>query len=145
MKLRQKHPGAIRVAGDDMGEVVQDSPIKIRQSPILSSHFPKMCREAYSSQHELYNILDGDLQKIQPALSKDPGYEELRRCFSVETLNEACICSRQVWVLWYPCALKYCPKPYGKGEHRCGLKSCQKCLTFRYKAKSKLHCSWDEP
>ena len=56
-----------------------------------------------------------------------------------------CICSRQVWINWYPCSLKYCRNHEGDGEHRCGIKTCQKCLTFRYRAKSKLHCSWDEP
>ena len=29
MKLRQKHPGTIRTADEDMGEIVQDSPLKV--------------------------------------------------------------------------------------------------------------------
>ena len=109
-----------------------------------------MCsREAFSSQHEIYNILNGNMQKMP--IQSDPGYEELPRCFnlhpgsSVIAQDQACICSRQVWILWFPCSLKYCRNRDGEGEHRCGIKSCQKCLTFRYKAKSKLHCSWDEP
>ena len=53
MKLRQKHPGTVRIADDDMGEIVQDSPLKVgpRASALwISSHLPKMCREAFSSE-----------------------------------------------------------------------------------------------
>ena len=98
-------------------------------------------------QHELFNILGGNLQKVDATSQKDEGYEELQRCFSnnITSTEDSCICSRQVWINWYPCALKYCRNHEGDGEHRCGIKTCQKCLTFRYRAKSKLHCSWDEP
>lgn len=153
MKLRQKHPGTVRIADEDMGEIVQDSPLKVgpRASALwISSHLPKMCREAFSSEHELFNILGGNLQKVDATSQKDEGYEDLQRCFSTPSSQEniggtPCICSRQVWINWYPCALKYCRNHEGDGEHRCGIKTCQKCLTFRYRAKSKLHCSWDEP
>ena len=53
MKLRQKHPGTVRIADEDMGEIVQDSPLKVgpRASALwISSHLPKMCREAFSSE-----------------------------------------------------------------------------------------------
>ena len=53
MKLRQKHPGTIRTADEDMGEIVQDSPLKVgaRASALwISSHLPKMCREAFTSE-----------------------------------------------------------------------------------------------
>lgn len=144
MKLRQKHPTAIRLADEDMGEIVQDSPIRIQPKSTLgiSSHLSKMCRfETFSSQHELYNIVSHS-ELWQP----EPGYETLQRCFQVEHNSDSpCICSRQIWIYWYPCALKYCRNREGEGEHRCGIKTCQKCLTYRYKARSKSHCSWDEP
>ncbi len=154
MKLRQKHPGAIRVADEDMGEVVQDSPIrlhaKLHMPGLVSSHLSKMCRESLSSEHELFNILNNaKLAKMAPALAKakDDNYENLQRCYNQDysDLAQPCLCSRQVWMVWYPCALKYCRNQQGEGEHRCGIKTCQKCLTFRFKAKSKLHCTWDEP
>jgi hypothetical protein len=85
MKLRQKHPGTVRIADEDMGEIVQDSPLKVgpRASALwISSHLPKMCREAFSSEHELFNILGGNLQKVDATSQKDEGYEDLQRCFS---------------------------------------------------------------
>ena len=102
----------------------------------------------FSFQHELFNILGGNLKKVDAISQKDEGYEDLQRCFSSNNTaqsDDPCICSRQVWINWYPCSLKYCQNNEGEGEHRCGIKTCQKCLTFRYKTKSKLHCSWDEP
>ena len=146
MKLRQKHPGTIRVADEDLGEIVQDSAIKInsRNSPWISSHLPKLCNSAHSSKHELFNILHHKKDDFEA----EPNYENLRRCFAVQNGDaddSSCICSRQVWFNWLPCALKYCRNKDGDGEHRCGIKTCQKCMTYRYSVKSKLLCSWDEP
>ena len=117
------------------------------RSTWISTHLSKMCKESFSSQHELFNILGGNMQKVDSVAQKETGYEDLQRCYSVEASlsKRECICSRQVWIHWYPCTLKYCRNRDGDGEHRCGIKTCQKCLTFRYKAKSKSHCSWDEP
>ena len=33
-------------------------------------------------QHELFNILGGNLQKVDATSQKDEGYEDLQRCFS---------------------------------------------------------------
>lgn len=45
----------------------------------------------------------------------------------------------------FPCALKYCRNKDTEGEHRCGIKTCKKCLTFRYPVQSREYCAWDEP
>ena len=78
------------------------------------------------------------------------GYENLQNCYYLdyhESNNIACICSRQICFHWIPCALKYCKNRGEDGEtteHRCGIKTCQKCTTFRYKTKTKLQCLWDQ-
>ena len=95
---------------------------------LLSKAFEQTCTTDQAT-HEQLSILHNKLP-----------------CSSSDNIGGTpCICSRQVWINWYPCSLKYCRNHEGDGEHRCGIKTCQKCLTFRYRAKSKLHCSWDEP
>ena len=66
------------------------------------------------------------------------------RCFSVEDRRHPCVCSLRVCLDWFPCALKYCKNREGEGEHRCGIRTCRKCLTFRYPIKAKNLCMWDE-
>ena len=48
MKLRQKNPTTVRVADEDRGEVVQDSPLKIVNDrggmAVISSHLAHFCR-----------------------------------------------------------------------------------------------------
>ena len=147
-KLRQKHPHAIRVADEDMGEIVQDSPLRIAKNQLISTHLGKSCKEAYTSHYELDKIFNGNLHKVKEYLHEetDIKYQELSRCFSLAH-NDAypCICSRQVYLNWYPCSIRYCKNNDDEGEHRCGVKTCLKVLTFRYKVKSKLYCNWDEP
>ncbi len=59
----------VRVADEDRGEVVQDSPLRLRRdrdrllAGAVSSHLLQFCRDVprdalLSSEHELYNILD---------------------------------------------------------------------------------------
>ena len=43
----------------------------------------------------------------------------------------------------YPCGLKYCKNKEGEGEHRCGIKTCRKCQVYKFPAKSKVYCLWD--
>ena len=54
MKLRQKHPGALRTAEDDMGDIVQDLPLKITPSvsklTAISSHLPSLCKDARTTR-----------------------------------------------------------------------------------------------
>lgn len=152
MKLRQKNPGAVRTADDDLGETVIETSIRlqIRSYALISSHLSKMCgRDTFSSQNELSNIFEGNNGKLQAVISES-GYENLQNCYYLdyhESNNIACICSRQICFHWIPCALKYCKNRGEDGEtteHRCGIKTCQKCTTFRYKTKTKLHCLWDQ-
>jgi len=158
MKLRQKHPGTVRVAESDEGEVVQDSQylFKYKYAYRISSHLSALCKDAkkstYTSSHELHTILTSEASHLVESLTdKFPGYESLPRCATLsenaltgdKLLMLPCQCSRQVFFLWYPCALKYCRNQDGN-ETRCGIKTCRKTKTFRYPAKSKFHCRWDQ-
>ena len=63
MKLRQKHPGTVRVAETDEGNVVQDSPLLVKMSTAsqtppmanvkksISSHLPSLCKACHLGQH----------------------------------------------------------------------------------------------
>ena len=55
MKLRQKHPKAVRTAEDDQGNSVQDCPLSIAVSTPsklskISSHLSSMCKDARSTR-----------------------------------------------------------------------------------------------
>lgn len=149
-KLRQKHPGTVRIAEEARGSVVQDNPLQVLvpRSSVLSVHLAGMCKEArestFSSEHELSSILrGGDVSKVSRKAGQ--GYEELRRCYLTPQGSPGkCLCALQVCVNWYPCALKYCRNQSGEGEHRCGIRTCSKCTTHRYMAHNKNLCSWDE-
>jgi len=149
-KLRQKHPGTVRIAEEARGSVVQDNPLQVvvPRAAVLSVHLGGLCREAremtFSSDHELSSILrGGDVSKVSRKAGQ--GYEELRRCYlTPQGSRGSCLCALQVCVNWYPCALKYCRNQSGEGEHRCGIRTCSKCTTFRYMASNKNMCSWDE-
>ncbi len=157
MKLRQKNPKTVRLADDDLGEVVQDSPLKLTQRhwPAISSHLASLCKHSvFSSEHELHNIIHSEAKVnniVGTSSDSLKSYEKMQRCFSAVTSSlsvknlEPCICSRQVWFNWFPCSLKYCRNRDGGGEHRCGIKTCQKTMTYRYPTRSKLYCLWDEP
>jgi len=170
MKLRQKHPGTVRVAESDEGQVVQDSPLVLRSwtntpsfvKKTVSSHLPSLCRDArkttFTSDHEVHSILQHqrsssaeELAAAAESLAQPyPNYQTLERCSTMQspqqqmrTAATACQCTREVEFYWYPCALKYCRNQDSEGEHRCGIKTCKKTVIFRYPVKSKLHCMWD--
>lgn len=161
-KLKQKHPGTVRVAEEVRGSVVQDSPVQVvvGRAGQLSPHIGALCREArdttFSSEHELAKILTEQGREGEGGVGKGvtrrprEEYEELRRCHLVAAAatdggaREACVCALNVCVHWYPCALKYCRNQSGEGEHRCGIRTCSKCTTFKYVVKHKNLCSWDE-
>ena len=155
MKLRQKHPGTVRIADSDEGEIVQDSQLTFKyfrsNSYQISSHLASLCKDAksttYTSSHELHAILRDNKRADINALTDDfPNYDSLPRCWAL--LNEVddgqCQCTRQIMLYWYPCALKYCRNKDGEGEHRCGIRTCRKTMSFRYPVKSKHFCHWDE-
>ena len=132
MKLRQKNPLTVRIADEDRGEVVQDSNLLLSPSPIrlasVSSHLASFCRcvvtyyvhmidpavfkhehlsresrdKIFSSEHELYNILDStdgpDVSSISHTAVTD--YDKLPRCFAADDRRQPCICSLQVCIDW---------------------------------------------
>ncbi|XP_040583430.1 out at first protein [Lepeophtheirus salmonis] len=155
MKLRQKHPATLRIAEQDNGEIVQDSSLSLKRSPArlaaLSTHLSQFCpptqgNHILSSHHELFSILEkSNGPKISEVSQKNvENYELLPRCFSSKDPNLTCICSLRICFNWFPCALKYCSNKEGEGEHRCGIKTCRKCMTYRYPVRSKNLCHWDE-
>ena len=153
MKLRQKHPSNVRVAESDEGEVVQDSNLQLKATKnlhLISTHLPGLCNKdagIFSSNHELHSILKRksqhfNVETLIKSLTRSHG--DLPRCPLTTGNNESCQCTRQVWLHWYPCALKYCRNKDGEGEHRCGIKTCKKCLTYRYPGRSRKFCTWDQ-
>ena len=83
------------------------------------------------------------------------GYDSLPSCFNLSPFNKGndenryniddeqdediepnkdvqCQCSRKVFLNWYPCALKYCQNKDGDGEHRCGIRTCRKTITYQW-------------
>ena len=83
------------------------------------------------------------------------GYDSLPSCFHLSPFNKGndenrynvddeqdednepnkdvqCLCSRKVFLNWYPCALKYCQNKDGDGEHRCGIRTCKKIITYQW-------------
>jgi len=165
-KLRQKHPGAVRVAEEGRGRVVVDNSASliVNKAHSLSHHIPTLCKEAkettFAPEHLLKQYQEGSLGQGKAAgqtrrenkdvafFSKSLGgvYSGLGRCAGVETGSKApCLCVVENCVFWYPCSLKYCRNTNGEpGEHRCGIRTCSKCTEMRFMASSKNHCSWDE-
>jgi len=165
-KLRQKHPGAVRIAEEGKGRVVVDNSVTIfvSKATYLSHHLSSLCKEAkettFAPEHLLKQYQEGTLgpvksvpgrrdskdvsyfSRVQPA----PLYTGLTRCASVEVGSRTpCLCVVENCVYWYPCSLKYCRNTSGDpGEHRCGIRTCSKCTEMRFSAKNKNLCSWDE-
>ena len=52
--------------------------------------------------------------------------------------DKQCKCSRKIWLNWYPCALKYCQNKDGEGEHRCGIRTCKKGITYQWATHSRF-------
>lgn len=172
MKLRQKHPGALRTAEEDQGDLVQESPLYVTPNlpklATISSHLPQLCKDArttsYTSLQDVQNILNvasnqgdrlGNIMKpsIGSLTTSIQGYEHLTFCSNLSSNNNEdgnnniddeqdennefikdrkCKCSRKIWLNWYPCALKYCQNKDGEGEHRCGIKTCKKSITYEW-------------
>lgn len=74
-----------------------------------------------------------------------------------------CTCRVEICIPWYPCEVKYCPRPTaGQTDQttagstlrltdlnrpnrvRCGIRSCKKCWVFYFSVDSKNSCLWDD-
>jgi len=161
-KLRQKHPGAVRVAEEGRGRVVVDNSatLIVNKAHSLSHHIPRLCKEAkdttFAPEQLLQQYQEGSVgqgkarrEKRDPSMlsrSQTTLYSGLGRCASMEEGSKApCLCVVENCVYWYPCSLKYCRNTAGEpGEHRCGIRTCSKCTEMRFMAAKKNLCSWDE-
>lgn len=105
MKLRQKHPGALRTAEEDQGDLEQDSPLSIKLNlpklTSISSHLSQLCKDAkttsYTSQEDLQNILNKASNQgndrlgaiVKPSIgsltTSIEGYEELPSCSNLSS------------------------------------------------------------
>ena len=70
----------------------------------LSSHHSRESRDKiFSSEHELYNILDStdgpDVSSISHTAVTD--YDKLPRCFATDDRRQPCICSLQICIDWW--------------------------------------------
>jgi len=162
-KLRQKHPGAVRVAEESRGRVVVDNNamLTVSKAHFLSQHIHGMCKEArdttFAPEHLLKQYQEGSVGASKLSQRRDikdysyfsrvqTHYSGLVRCASTQPgTRTPCLCLVENCVFWYPCSLKYCRNTNGEpGEHRCGIRTCSKCTELRFIAKSKNFCSWDE-
>jgi len=159
-KLRQKHPGAVRVAEESRGRVVIDNSasLNIYKAQYLSTHIPSQCKQAREStfvpEHLISQFKDGIIGTKKKSLRKDetllglslsPEYSSLMRCAHMSADDTSpCLCVIDTCVHWYPCSLKYCRNNSGDTEHRCGIRTCARCTDMRFTARSRKYCSWDE-
>jgi len=159
-KLRQKHPGTVRVAEESRGTTVIEFPVVLATSRAshLSRHLPGLCRESKDTLAPM-SLLEawragtlGTLPRLdrslEAALVKSGGVWEggsLARCANTKIEDsQPCVCVINNCVHWFPCSLKYCRNSVGEGEHRCGIRTCSKCTTLRYLAPNKFMCTWDQ-
>jgi len=156
-KLRQKHPGTVRVAEEWRGSLVADHPLRIvpARTSHLSRHLPTLCKEArdttFASKTLLEAYRQGNLgraveQRDETTWLRGEGevnFEGKAKC-SEAGEGVGCVCSVESCLQWFPCSLKYCRNTSGEGEHRCGIRTCAKCTTLRYLAIEKQLCTWDQ-
>jgi len=151
-KLRQKHPGSVRVAEESRGRVVVEHSLAVAptRTASLSPHIPDLCREAATTTFATEMLVSQYVARAgnKPAwlLETKLRYGGLDRCAGASLAAPApCLCTIDSCLLWFPCSLKYCRNSGGEGgEHRCGIRTCSKCTEIRFPAASRLACSWDE-
>lgn len=104
----------------------------------------------------LYHCLGSSISILESSVTSFPYIQHqhtttVSRCNEVTGIWAPCMCSLELCIPWYPCALKYCK---GKNDsplsnqvnssYRCGIKTCRKCNNFTYYVRQKQQCLWDE-
>lgn len=69
----------------------------------------------------------------------------LKLCRDTGKVWSHCLCTMEVNIPWYPCALKFCKdhivkKSTAVESYRCGIETCAKTMNFMYGVKHKQHC-----
>jgi len=160
-KLRQKHPGTVRVAEEYKGTIVVDNSVSLvpARSGHISVHVPHLCREARHTTFAPVSLLEGwragdrlgdrtgeRREEATWVREASQHWETGRQTRCAHTVHSGvdCVCSVTHCVHWFPCSLKYCRNTAGEGEHRCGIRTCSKCTALRYLSPSRQLCSWDQ-
>lgn len=167
-KLRQKNPHTVRYPEEDHGQENStfEYTLDLAKSQVISSHVVNLCREALGIYAQ-----EGDL-KVWAAGSVDPsGLLDAFRHVSVSQQesstfcsnarvplpsqtrvssslsSDECLCRLNFCIPWYPCGLKFCRGHDQSGKalsYRCGIKTCRKCLHYRFSARNHYACPWDD-
>ncbi|XP_050541284.1 out at first protein isoform X2 [Daktulosphaira vitifoliae] len=152
-KLRQKNPSTIRTSEEFKGifNISVDLKIKPRESHDISSHISSFCSEAHDSTFtrkvdiEKWNSLSGSLIKQYEHTDHKVSKPTLKLCRDTVKMWTHCLCTMEVVIPWYPCALKFCKDHPNKKSttiesYRCGIHTCTKTFNFMYNVKHKLQC-----
>jgi len=153
-KLRQKNPTAVRTPEEEKETSIHvlDLVVNLDKSHMISPHVYNVCSVATDGVY----AQESDLRTISKSLAKDyitlisstseSAPSKHPKCPHSQDMAAPCACELRTCVGWYPCGLKYC---HGKDtggrvvSYRCGIKTCKRCLSFVFVAKTKSKCLWD--
>ncbi|KOB65754.1 putative out at first [Operophtera brumata] len=158
-KLRQKNPGAVRMAEEDKGWRQTTATAWAGRAARLLS--PAAARHCAAARERVY-LRTADLARWAPRpgieqssytsavtpfpahtlLSDSPdGKPAVAPCVAEPDPAKECMCHTEVCVNWYPCGLKYCKgKPQGGLSYRCGIKTCRRCYRYHYYVRRRDAC-----
>ncbi|KAH3701844.1 out at first protein-like [Dreissena polymorpha] len=154
-KLRQKNPTAIRSPEEDRGMETRELnlAVNLEKSGVLSPYLKSVCENAadaiYAQDSDiklLAQVLNKDLNAMMSATNSSVTGNGTR-CKDVSDIKKSCLCQLHICIGWYPCGLKYCRGKDSSGKvvnYRCGIKTCKRCLVFKYPVNQKMLCLWDD-
>lgn len=87
----------------------------------------------------------GNLLQAVEYINYKTSKSTLKLCRDTGKVWSHCLCTIEVSIPWYPCALKFCKDHIGKKStavesYRCGIQTCTKTMNFMYSVKHKQHC-----
>lgn len=87
----------------------------------------------------------GNLLQTVEYINYKTSKSNLKLCRDTGKVWSHCLCTMEVSIPWYPCALKFCKDHIGKKStaiesYRCGIQTCAKTMNFMYSVKYKQLC-----
>lgn len=84
----------------------------------------------------------GNLLQTVEYINYKTAMSNLKLCRDTGKVWFNCLCTMEVSIPWYPCALKFCKDHVSKKSesYRCGIQTCAKTMNFMYSVKHKQHC-----